>query len=331
MRLGALGLVGLCVVGVAAIPLTATAADFAGGGIGPIPDGNPTGINVTFNVSGFVQPIQGVSLKLNIAHTYVSDLRATLISPAGKAQLLVFGRPGARNSSSPGASSNLGGEYVFDDNGGDLWAAIAPLTSSGVVPPGRYRTSTSGKESASAQLSDHGGCSTSLTSAFGGLPGSEANGIWTLNIADEVSIDTGTVNAALLSVDTVADPIFAYGFEPRAQCKTAWLDLTGAGRSSYVLVRNTGGGPTGTITWYVKDNIATGSSAGALTMFEHGIASDFFLTGDWDGDGIGDAAVWRSGTPGQFIVRPSSHPSHLLGYTTRRDRRNSRITPASAG
>jgi hypothetical protein len=190
---------------------------------------------------------------------------------------------------------------------------MAPLASADIVPPGRYRTSTTGKESSSAGVSDHGGCSTSLASAFGGLTGSETNGIWTLNIADEAGIDTGSVSSALLSLDTVADSIFAYGFEPRAQCNSAWLDLTGAGRSSYVLVRNTGGGPTGTITWYVKDNIINGSSAGAVTTFEHGIASDFFLTGDWDGDGIGDAAVWRAGPPpAQFIVRPSSHPSHLL-------------------
>ena len=79
-----------------------------------------------------------------------------------------------------------------------------------------------------------------------------------------------------------------------------------------MLVRNTGGGAGGAMTWYVKDNLASGSSAGAITTFEHGIASDFFLTGDWDGDGIGDAAVWRPGAVGQFIVRPSSHPSHLL-------------------
>ena len=50
MKLMTLGLVGLCVVGLAAIPLAAKAADFAGGGTGAIPDANPGGINVTFNV-----------------------------------------------------------------------------------------------------------------------------------------------------------------------------------------------------------------------------------------------------------------------------------------
>jgi subtilisin-like proprotein convertase family protein len=295
----------------AATTLMAHAADFAGGGTGPIPDNNPAGIDITFNVSGFVQPVYGVRLKLNITHTFVGDLRATLISPAGTARLLVFGRLGSRMTGNAGTSANLGGEYVFDDGGGDLWAAIAPLVSADTVPPGRYRTSTTSKESSSAGLSDHGGCSTSLVGAFGGLTGSETNGIWTLNIADEAGIDTGSVSSALLSLDPVADSIFAYGFEARAQCKSAWLDLTGAGRTSYVLVRNTGGGPTGAITWYVKDNIASGSSAGAITSFEHGVQSDIFLTGDWDGDGIGDAAVWRAGPAAKFIVRPSSHPSHL--------------------
>lgn len=313
MRLRAVGFKGLMAVGLAVIPVVANAADFAGGGTGAIPDNNPAGINVTFNVSGFVQPIQGVRLKLGLTHTFVSDLRATLISPGGVARLLVFGRVGSLlGASIPGAAANLGGEYVFDDGGQDLWAAIQPLATADTVPAGRYRTSTTSKASSSAGLSGHGGCSTSLELAFSALTAAEVNGTWTLNIADEANIDTGTISSALLSLDTVADSLFADGFEPRAQCKTAWLDLTGSGRTSYVLVRNTGGGPGGTITWYVKDNLASGSAAGAITNFELGVSSDEFYTGDWDGDGIGDAAVWRAGTPAQFIVRPSSHPSHLL-------------------
>ncbi|HRD54717.1 MAG TPA: hypothetical protein PKY96_18935, partial [Flavobacteriales bacterium] len=47
-----------------------------------------------------------------------------------------------------------------------------------------------------------------------------------------------------------------------------------------------------------------GTVSGAQSSFVLGIASDYFLSGDWDGDGIDDAAVWRAGASGQFIIRP---------------------------
>lgn len=53
--------------------------------------------------------------------------------------------------------------------------------------------------------------------------GSDANGIWTLIIADEAVTDAGSVNSALLSLDTVADPVFADGFEPRPHSGAAPL------------------------------------------------------------------------------------------------------------
>jgi len=53
--------------------------------------------------------------------------------------------------------------------------------------------------------------------------GSDANGIWTLIIADEAVTDAGSVNSALLSLDTVADPVFADGFEPRLHSGAAPL------------------------------------------------------------------------------------------------------------
>lgn len=291
------------------------AADFAGGGLGSIPDNNPAGINITFNVSGFTQPLSQIRLRLGLSHTYVGDLRATLVSPSGTARLVVFSRLGYRANSTMGVSSNLSGTYRFDDAGGDLWTTIAPLNTNGVVPSGAYRPSTAGITSAEGVRNNHGGCSTSFAGAFGGLTPTDTNGIWTLNIADVNSGDTGSVSSAMLSLLDGSDALYQSGFEPAAlgTCKLAWLDLTGSGRSSYVVVRNTGGGVGGAITWFVKDNNAV--TGGSTTSFELGIASDFFVTGDWDGDGIGDAAVWRSGNPGQFIIRPSSRPTRLITQT----------------
>lgn len=304
--------VALCIGCTAALSLSAQAADFAGGGTGAIPDNTPAGINVTFSVSGFVQPVQSVRLALNITHTFVGDLRATLISPGGVAHLLIFGRVGSGYVGLASPSSNLNGSYVFEDGGQDLWAATTGLSTDDTIPPGRYRTSTTSLPSSSSAASLHGGCTTSLAGAFGSLAATDVNGTWTLNIADEAGGDIGAVTSALLSLNTTIDAIFANGFDApvHGTCVTAWLDLTGSGRTSYVVVRNTGGGATGDVTWYVQDNPAIGT--GAASDFVLGQATDFFLSGDWDGDGIGDAAVWRQGTPGQFIVRPSSHPSRLL-------------------
>jgi subtilisin-like proprotein convertase family protein len=310
MKLQAWGFISL--FSLMAMAGVAKAADFAGAGTGAIPDNNPAGLNITFSVSGFTQPIGDVRLKLGLSHTFVNDLRAILISPAGTARLVVFSRLAVRATTTAGASANFAGSYVFDDGGGDLWSVLPGLSNSDNVPAGRYRASTGGTTLLEGTVSDHGGCSTSFAAVFGGLAPADVNGTWTLNIADLASADVGTVSSALLSVYAGNDAIFRGSFDRAVlgTCKLAWLDLTGSGRTSYVLVRNTGGGPTGAVTWFVKDNNT--AAGGVETNFILGIATDFFLTGDWDGDGIGDAAVWRPGSPGQFIIRPSSRPTRPI-------------------
>lgn len=287
------------------------AAEFAGAGVGPIPDHNASGSNITFSVSGFTQPVAQVRLRLALTHSFVGDLRATLLSPGGTARLVIFSRLAYRAASSVGRGSNFSGTYLFDDAGTDLWAA-AELAGSGNIPPASYRASTGGVSSEDGTPSDHGGCSTSLTAAFAGLAPADANGTWTLNIADLSAGDAGLVSSAQLGILDASDALFRSGFDPSTigSCKLAWFDLTGSGRSSYVLVRNIGGGPGGVVTWFVKDNhVAAG---GAVDSFALGLSTDTFLTGDWDGDGIGDAAVWRAGDSAQFIVRRSSRPTRLL-------------------
>ncbi|HWS25811.1 MAG TPA: hypothetical protein VN259_04475, partial [Xanthomonadales bacterium] len=53
-------------------------------------------------------------------------------------------------------------------------------------------------------------------------------------------------------------------------------------------------------TWTVLDG-----GGGNSQSFVHGIASDNFIDGDFDGDGIDDAVVWRQSS-GTFLVRRSS-------------------------
>jgi FG-GAP-like repeat len=81
------------------------------------------------------------------------------------------------------------------------------------------------------------------------------------------------------------------------------VDFSRKGQSDYLTVRNTGGGPAGTVTWFLSNSLTGGISATPW-----GIATDFFVPGDYDGDGKADHAIWRSGASGTagFWVRRSS-------------------------
>ncbi|MDN5925160.1 MAG: hypothetical protein L0H70_09195, partial [Xanthomonadales bacterium] len=82
-------------------------------------------------------------------------------------------------------------------------------------------------------------------------------------------------------------------------------DYTGSGRSSFVVLRKTGGGPNGAVTWFVKDN--DGGKTGSASSFVLGDASDSLVDGDFDGDGIADAAACDLPT-GACSIRRSSRP-----------------------
>ncbi len=81
------------------------------------------------------------------------------------------------------------------------------------------------------------------------------------------------------------------------------VDFSGDGVSDYAIVRNTGGGPSGGITWWMSNTVTS-----AVTNAGWGIATDFFVPGDYDGDGKADVAIWRPGAAGMagFWIVPSS-------------------------
>lgn len=290
------------------------AADFAGAGAA-IPDNSAVGVNIPFAVSGIATPVGRVRIALNLTHTFIGDVRATLISPGGVARLVLFSQVGYRRSGTSGVSANFSGNYVFDDlASGDLWQVTNGMNTAQNAPTGTYRTSTASNQS----QSNHGGCTTYLSMAFAGLAGAQVNGTWTLNLADLGATDTGALNSALLTIDPPVQ-LFTSGFEDgvpgpeassvRGSCTRAFFDYTGRGLSSYAVVRNTGGGPSGAITWFVQDN--DGTATGAQQNFVHGTSSDQFVDGDYDGDGITDATVWRA-SAGAFLVRRSSRPTDAV-------------------
>ena len=88
------------------------------------------------------------------------------------------------------------------------------------------------------------------------------------------------------------------GAPARSSAQDTPLDYTNDQVSDFVVVRNTGGGPSGAITWFISDALTS-----AYSVAGWGIASDRFVSGDFDGDGASDVAIWR---PGGFYIIPSS-------------------------
>ena len=70
------------------------------------------------------------------------------------------------------------------------------------------------------------------------------------------------------------------------------VDFNGDGKTDFAVVRNTGGGTGGQVTWFWELN-----GAGSSHALQWGISTDTFVPVDFDGDGKSDIAVYREGAP----------------------------------
>jgi len=139
---------------------------------GIISDGAPSSNSYTFPVSGLVNStINGVSVRLNIEHTSVSDLSATLTAPDGTTTVL-FIQPGM-GCTTPNLQFTLSDD-AFNSYGDLLMAceAMAPAIS------GNYQPNQS----------------------FNTYDGKDPNGDWTINISDVAAGNGGLVVAAELVI-----------------------------------------------------------------------------------------------------------------------------------
>jgi len=75
------------------------------------------------------------------------------------------------------------------------------------------------------------------------------------------------------------------------------LDYNGDGKTDYAVVRSTLGGPTGQITWFECNSTGASQSCSGDIQADFGLATDFFVSGDFDGDSKSDITVWRAGAP----------------------------------
>ena len=274
-----------------AAPEATFAADPATLGLIPDGPGSPTICgsdgaprNVTFNVTGITGAPSAVEATITFGspvHSWVADVTAVLIAPNGASHTL-FGYTGSTVAGGCGDDSNLAGPYTFSDTApappsGGWWQAATAATGTTAIASGTYRTTARGGAGATNPQPP-----TSINAAFAGV--TKPNGTWTLRVTDGGAGDTGGVSAASLNIVGGTTP-------PGPQQHV--VDFDGNGRTDFAVVRNVGGGPTGQIRWFVGYNGAAGGAAP-----DWGLASDFFLPEDYDGDNKSDYAVWRAGAPG---------------------------------
>ncbi len=274
-------------------PQAAPSATFAGTGVGSIPDGpgSPTAcgsdgtpLNISFNVTGISGPPSDVQVSMTFGspiHTWAGDVTAILIAPNGASQTL-FGYTGSTTAGGCGDSSDLAGPYNFFDGAaappsGGWWQAATAAGAAASIATGDYRTTNRGGAGATNPQP-----ATSMNPTFSGIPTS--NGTWTLRVIDGGGGDTGAVSAATLTLNAAAPPTNTQHV----------VDFDGDGKTDRAVVRNTGGGANGQVTWFV--NFA---GSGNTQAWDWGLAQDFFTPGDFDGDGKTDIAIWRPLSSGQ--------------------------------
>jgi hypothetical protein len=98
-------------------------------------------------------------------------------------------------------------------------------------------------------------------------------------------------NSDYIGIDTVSYNTIIVNAAPGLSIKSP-LDYNCDGKTDYVVARNTGGGFGGQATWFIN-NGTTGGGSGTQTPW--GISTDYFVSGDFDGDGRADITVYRPG------------------------------------
>ncbi|MBV6497669.1 MAG: hypothetical protein DYH05_13385 [Acidobacteria bacterium ACB1] len=86
------------------------------------------------------------------------------------------------------------------------------------------------------------------------------------------------------------------------------VDFNGDGKTDYAVIRNTGGGPTDTVTWFECYGTGASQPCSGDAGVDFGVAIDYFTPADFDGDGKSDVAIWREAPAGQaayYILQSS--------------------------
>ncbi|HRH67850.1 MAG TPA: proprotein convertase P-domain-containing protein, partial [Bacteroidia bacterium] len=229
-----------------------------------IPDNICTGASSTIAVSGYSGTLasSGISIRINITHTYDADLSLVLVAPNGS----ILGLANQIGSSGDNFTNT-----VFSDAGsGQIPATGAPYT-------GTYKPYT-------ATFSNS--CVTTTATSFGSLGGGSINpnGNWTLRAFDHAGADVGVINnwtitfpASLNSpcytvsntISVTVDPAPSIAsFSPLAGTTGTPVVITGSGFTGTTTVSFNGSPATYVVNTpsQITATVPTGASTGLITV-----------------------------------------------------------------
>lgn len=134
----------------------------------------------TITIAGAGTYLWDVDLTTSIQHTFAADMDITLTSPAGTVVTL---------STDNGAGNDNVFDGTFWDDDANPAGAVPYTTNNGVVTDHVYVNLTTATPLVAEE-------------ALGAFRGENPNGTWTLTVSDDLSGDTGSINAWTLDVFT---------------------------------------------------------------------------------------------------------------------------------
>ncbi len=141
------------------------------------------------------------------------------------------------------------------------------------------------------EVGGYPGTWTEFTITLSGLPAGGASGRIGFRYFVTMGGPTGD-NSNFIGIDTFS---YTTGTVANPNAMDAPLDYNGDDKTDYVVVRNTGGGSGGQVTWFIHNGTTS-------TQTPWGISTDFFVSGDFDGDDKADITVYRPTTaPNSFF------------------------------
>ena len=226
-------------------------------------------------VSGLTGTITKITVTFALTTTFPDDFDILLVGPTG-AQSLVMSDAGGS-----GDITNV--SFTFDQ------AAAAQIidTQGTPLPPGTFQPSNyaglATPEPGGQDNFPSAGGLAAYPTGFNIFNGTAPNGTWNLYVVDDQNLDTANALPSGWSIDITT------GGGPTTD---APVDFNGDSRTDYAIVRNNGGTPQSSITWWY-----TFSSGGPLNVTNWGLGTDFFVPEDYDNDNKDDIAIWRPGAP----------------------------------
>ena len=258
--------------------------------------GNPYPSKIT--VSGMTGAVSNIKVTINsYRHTWPDDVGMLLVAPNG-AKMVIWSDVG-------GANGVSGLNISLDD------AAASYLSDAGMLSSGTFKPTSVGDDDMfpltgatppPSTCETAGSCpqaapagTATFASVFNGI---DPNGEWRLYTTDCCGGDTGAIEGGW-SITITTSPV--------AGVRDVPVDMNGDGRTDWAIVRNTGGGTAGQVTWYVAENGGAG-----INVQPWGVSTDFFVPADFDGDGKDDYAIWRPGSQGMFYILTSGSFTVLI-------------------